>query len=97
MAILRFIESSKSRPSGSPQAQQSLAVAVYVFDRVLKLMHPFMPYVTEELWQALPHKGDSAGEGCGQFPITVHTKRYQHGTLSNGNTPGNEIGPCYVG
>uniref|UniRef100_A0A7S3R9D9 valine--tRNA ligase n=1 Tax=Dunaliella tertiolecta TaxID=3047 RepID=A0A7S3R9D9_DUNTE len=54
-----FIESSKSRPSGSPQAQQSLAVAVYVFDRVLKLMHPFMPYVTEELWQALPHKGEA--------------------------------------
>ncbi|KAF5828074.1 tRNA synthetases class I-domain-containing protein [Dunaliella salina] len=54
-----FIESSKSRPSGSPQAQQSLAVAVYVFDRILKLMHPFMPYVTEELWQALPHKGEA--------------------------------------
>ena len=53
----RFIESSKSRPLGSLEAQQSLAVAVYVYDRVLKLMHPFMPFVTEELWQALPHTG----------------------------------------
>ena len=34
------------------------AVLVYVFDRVLRLGHPFMPFVTEQLWQAMPHRGD---------------------------------------
>ena len=32
---------------------------VYTLDKLLKLLHPFMPYITEEIWQALPHEGDS--------------------------------------
>jgi len=36
------------------------AVLVYVFDAVLRLGHPFMPFVTEQLWQALPHRGEAA-------------------------------------
>lgn len=31
------------------------SVLVYAFDRVLRLGHPFMPFVPEQLWQALPH------------------------------------------
>lgn len=55
-----FIEASKTRlyknedKNAGPQAQ---AVLVYVFDTVLRLLHPFMPYVTERLWQAMPHEG----------------------------------------
>ncbi len=36
-------------------------VLVYVFDAVLRLGHPFMPFVTEQLWQALAHRGEAAG------------------------------------
>ena len=28
------------------------------FDRLLRTLHPFMPFITEEIWQALPHEGD---------------------------------------
>lgn len=34
-------------------------VLVYVMDNVLRLLHPFMPFITEEIWQALPHTGES--------------------------------------
>jgi len=32
---------------------------VYVLDKTLKLLHPFMPFITEEIWQLLPHRGES--------------------------------------
>jgi len=39
--------------------QHTQDVLIYTFDRTLRLLHPFMPFITEELWQALPHQGDS--------------------------------------
>lgn len=54
-----YIEASKARlyHSGS-QARSSVsqAVLLYVFENILKMLHPFMPFVTEELWQALPNR-----------------------------------------
>ncbi|MBO8163814.1 MAG: valine--tRNA ligase [Brevibacillus sp.] len=35
------------------------SVLVTVLDQTLRLLHPFMPFMTEEIWQALPHKGES--------------------------------------
>lgn len=34
-------------------------VLVYIMDHILRLLHPFMPFITEEIWQALPHSGES--------------------------------------
>ena len=34
-------------------------VLLYVLDQFLKLLHPFMPFITEEIWQAIPHTGES--------------------------------------
>ncbi|KAG1680013.1 hypothetical protein FOA52_007077 [Chlamydomonas sp. UWO 241] len=55
------IEASKPRTYGddAAAAARSRQVLVYVLDRVLRLLHPFMPFVTEELWQAIPHTGDA--------------------------------------
>ncbi|MBO4276790.1 MAG: class I tRNA ligase family protein, partial [Clostridia bacterium] len=35
------------------------ATLTYVLSNTLKLLHPFMPFITEEIWQTLPHKGES--------------------------------------
>ncbi|KMZ60972.1 Valine--tRNA ligase [Zostera marina] len=54
-----YIEASKARlyHSGSVSAViVAQSVLLYVFENILKLLHPFMPFVTEALWQALPHR-----------------------------------------
>ncbi|XP_031473074.1 valine--tRNA ligase, chloroplastic/mitochondrial 2 isoform X2 [Nymphaea colorata] len=54
-----YIEASKARVYNVEDpsvAAVSRAVLLYNFETVLKLLHPFMPYVTEQLWQALPHR-----------------------------------------
>jgi len=40
-------------------AARSRAVLLHVLDEVLRLLHPFMPYITEEIWQRLPHSGSA--------------------------------------
>ena len=56
-----YIELAKIKlNSGDEQAAKTAkAVLVYVFSETLKLLHPFMPFITEEIWQALPHSGDT--------------------------------------
>ena len=49
-----------------------MQVLVYVYDALLKLAHPFMPYVTEELWQAMPHQGEMSGPGS-LTPARLHS------------------------
>ena len=36
-----------------------MKVLVYVLDQMLRLLHPFMPFITEEIWQSLPHEGEA--------------------------------------
>ena len=53
-----YIELCKGRLQ-SENALAAKQVLVYVMNGMLQLLHPFMPFVTEEIWQSLPHTGDS--------------------------------------
>ncbi len=55
-----YIELTKARLQGEDEHAKENAqrVLVYVLTETLKLLHPFMPFITEEIWQALPHEGD---------------------------------------
>ncbi len=55
-----YIESAKVRLRGTAAERQTVAQTVaYVLERSLRLLHPFMPFATEALWQVVPHLGDS--------------------------------------
>ncbi len=56
-----FIEASKVRLYAEDEEakETTLHVLIYVLERTLRLLHPFMPFVTEEIWQHLPHEGES--------------------------------------
>jgi valyl-tRNA synthetase len=56
-----YIELTKPRLNGE-NAEEKLSaekVLLYVLTEILKLLHPFMPFITEEIWQSLPHDGES--------------------------------------
>lgn len=54
-----YIEIAKIRMNGDDPvtAQNAREVLVWVMTGTLKLLHPFMPFITEEIWQTLPHEG----------------------------------------
>ena len=57
-----YLEMSKTRfyeglgGTDKEVAKTSKKVLVYVFDRALRVLHPYMPFVTEKLWQHIPRK-----------------------------------------
>ncbi len=51
-----YIELCKSRLQGD-DADNAVRVLLFVMNGFLRLLHPFMPFVTEEIWQSLPGKG----------------------------------------
>lgn len=63
-----YIELAKARLQ-SDSAQDARQVLVWVLDKALKLLHPFMPYITEEIWQTLPHSDNSNTIMLEQYPV----------------------------
>ena len=59
-----YIELTKTRLQGEDEDSKVRAqqVLCHVLTQMLKLLHPFMPFITEEIWQALPHE-DGVAEG----------------------------------
>jgi valyl-tRNA synthetase len=58
-----YIETSKTEMSG--EAKRTL---LYTLERVLRMLHPFMPFLTEEIWQALPIKRKKESIMVSEFP-----------------------------
>ena len=56
-----YIEMSKETLAGDDKAAKltTRSILVYVLDNTLRLLHPIMPFVTEEIWQSVPHVGES--------------------------------------
>ncbi|HWO01593.1 MAG TPA: valine--tRNA ligase, partial [Blastocatellia bacterium] len=57
-----YIELSKSQVAASEETPEVLGARcriLYVLETSLRLLHPLMPYITEDIWQRLPHEGES--------------------------------------
>src|SRR5690625_4512906 len=56
-----YIEMAKLPLYGDDEAKKKTtrSVLAYVFDQTMRMLHPFMPFITEEIWQQLPHEGKS--------------------------------------
>ena len=56
-----YIEMSKETLAGDDETAKltTRSILVYVLDNTLRLLHPIMPFVTEEIWQSVPHVGES--------------------------------------
>ncbi|ASN05094.1 valine--tRNA ligase [Virgibacillus necropolis] len=56
-----YIEMAKLPLYGedAPKKKTTQSVLAYVLDNIMRMLHPFMPFITEEIWQELPHQGES--------------------------------------
>ncbi|MGX4686958.1 valine--tRNA ligase [Vagococcus sp. JNUCC 83] len=56
-----YIEMSKEVLYGENEEQKQMtrSILVHVLDNILRLLHPIMPFVTEEIWEKIPHQGES--------------------------------------
>ena len=73
-----YIELVKSRlQAGGETALNAQKVLVYVMANTLKLLHPFMPFITEEIWQSLPHEGEAEAIMISQWPAWSEELSFQ--------------------
>ena len=66
-----YIEMSKEVLFGEDETQKQLtrSILVYTLDQILRLLHPIMPFVTEAIWEKIPHGGDSLVTAT--YPVVV--------------------------
>ena len=71
-----YIEMAKSRifENGTASSLTAKRVLVYVLTSILKLLHPYMPFITEEIYQALPHTDESIM--ISKYPTAEEMKSY---------------------
>ena len=73
-----YIELLKPRfaDKGSKSNLVAQNVITYVLSNTLKLLHPFMPFITEEIWQTLPHEGESIM--VSQYPVYTESLNFEN-------------------
>jgi valyl-tRNA synthetase len=73
-----YIELVKPIMTGSLVSDQErrnrVRVLIHTMDYSLRMLHPFMPFITEEIWQKIPHRGDSLM--IQDFPVFQKTREY---------------------
>ncbi|MDR1568745.1 MAG: valine--tRNA ligase [Streptococcaceae bacterium] len=68
-----YIELTKEVLYGEDESakQTTKSVLIYVLDQILRLLHPIMPFVTEEIWQKIPHDGQTILTA--DYPVAEHS------------------------
>lgn len=69
-----YIELIKSETYGEPIPAQRLAVAFGIFENLMKLLHPFMPFIAEELWHALKERNENEPIIIAAWPKSQQTE-----------------------
>jgi len=64
-----YIEMAKTEMSDETRAVETRECLLYVLESVLRMLHPFMPFASEDLWQRLPLKKDAASISLAPFPM----------------------------
>jgi valyl-tRNA synthetase len=98
-----YIEMAKLPLYGDNEAAKKTtrSILAYVLDNTMRLLHPFMPFITEEIWQNLPHQGESITtaawptvnqelidtEAAGEMKLLVEIIRAVRNIRAEVNTP----------
>jgi len=69
-----YIELAKTRLSAASDAPSPLPVLIGVLEKSLRLLHPFMPFITEELWQNIKNSLPSGGQSVDSIMISAYPK-----------------------
>lgn len=64
-----YIEMTKETLQSKGEGQTTKSILVYVLDQILRLLHPIMPFVTEEIWQQI--NGDESSIVVAEYPCVV--------------------------
>jgi valyl-tRNA synthetase len=75
-----YLEATKPIMKGTDEAKKEAALnTLYIcLDAALKLLHPTMPYLTEELYQRLPHAHGTASKSISIAPFPTHLINFNH-------------------